>query len=236
MTIDSMTTQQAIITGASRGLGLALTTALSRRGWTVVADARQANELHEACGDLPGVVPVVGDVRDPAHRAALADVVRREGRLDLLVNNASRLGPSPLLPLSDLPVDELSAVLEVNVVAPLALIQELSPFLSAGAAVVNVTSDAAVEAYPGWGGYGASKAALEQVGRVLAVERPDLAVYTFDPGDMRTRMHQEAFPGEDISDRPHPDGVAVPALLRLLEARPGSGRYRAQDVLAAVTA
>ncbi len=201
-----------------------------------MADARHEAELLQACRDLPQVVPVAGDVRDPVHRAALADAVRRTGPLDLLVNNASTLGPSPLPALTDLPTDVLAAILDVNLLAPLALLQELTPLLSPSSAVVNVTSDAAVEAYPGWGGYGASKAALEQVGNVLAVERADLTVYTFDPGDMRTRMHQDAFPGEDISDRPLPDEVAVPALLRLLDQRPPSGRYRAQDVLTAVTA
>ena len=155
------------------------------------------------------VTAVAGDVADPRHRAALAEAVGP--RLDLLVNNASDLGPSPLPPLADLPPDELLRVLAVNTVAPLALVQAVLPALrGAGGRVVNISSDAAVEAYEGWGGYGASKAALDQLTAVLAVEHPELRVYAVDPGDMATDMHQAAFPGEDISDRPAPETV-VPA-------------------------
>jgi NAD(P)-dependent dehydrogenase (short-subunit alcohol dehydrogenase family) len=228
--------QTAVITGASRGLGLALAVALTRRGWTVIADARGAAALEAARRSIPGLSAVPGDIRSAEHRAALADAVSSTGRCDLLVNNASSLGPTPLPALVDLPPGELSALFEVNVAAPLALVQTLVPFLDPEAAVVNITSDAAVEGYPGWGGYGASKAALDQVSNVLAAELPELRIYAFDPGDMRTVMHRDAFPGEDISDRPLPETTAVPALLRLLEGRPRSGRYRALDLMATATA
>jgi len=221
----------ALITGASKGLGLALAAALAERGWGVLADARDARALHGALGELTGVVLVRGDVTDPAHRAELAEAVRWHGRLDVLVNNASRLGPSPQPTLADYPLDELAQVYATNVHAPLALTQRLLPQLRASdGVVVNVSSDASVEAYVGWGGYGSSKAALDQWTRILGAEEPSLAVYAFDPGDMRTDMHQAAFPGEDISDRPEPATV-VPAFLRLLDERPRSGRYRAAELL-----
>ncbi|MGI8678117.1 MAG: SDR family NAD(P)-dependent oxidoreductase [Jatrophihabitans sp.] len=212
----------ALVTGASRGLGHALADALAERGWRLVVDARDTSVL-----ELPNATIVPGDVTSEDHRAAL---VRQVGpRLDLLVNNASALGPSPLVPLADLPLDALRHVYETNVVAPVALIQLLLPALrTAKGAVLNLSSDAAVEAYEGWGGYGSSKAALDHVSAVLAAEEPALRVYAVDPGDMRTAMHQAAFPGEDISDRPKPETV-VPSLLRLLDSRPGSGRFRASD-------
>ena len=231
----------AVITGASRGLGRATATALTHLGWSVVADARSAADLAALERELPGgtLTALAGDVTDPGHRAALAAAVEAHGRLDLLVNNASLLGPSPQPPLASYPLDVLARVYDVDVLAPLALTQLLLPALTAGGgAIVNVSSDAAVEAYEGWGGYGSAKAALDHVSAVLAAERPDLDVYAFDPGDMRTTMHQEAFPGEDISDRPEPETV-VPALLRLVTERPPSGRYRAAELLAgdaAVTA
>jgi NAD(P)-dependent dehydrogenase (short-subunit alcohol dehydrogenase family) len=222
----------AVVTGASRGFGLAVTRELAKRGWQVVIDARGA-ELTEVAAEFRDVVAITGDVTDPVHREALAAAVDVFGGLDVVVNNASRLGPSPLPPLADFPLDELRAVYETNALAPLALLQVLTPALrTRRGIVVNVTSDAAVEAYEGWGGYGSSKAALDQLTRVYAVEHPELAVYALDPGDMRTQMHQEAFPGEDISDRPEPE-TAVPALLRLLDERPPSGRYRAADLTAA---
>jgi NAD(P)-dependent dehydrogenase (short-subunit alcohol dehydrogenase family) len=226
---DMEITHVALITGASQGLGRALTAALAQRGWHVVVDARSPHALAEAAAGSPNVVAVAGDVADRAHREALAAAVETLGRLDLLVNNASDLGPSPLPRLADYPLDALADVFDTNVVAPLALVQLLLPVLRAsGGAIVDVSSDAAVEAYEGWGGYGASKAALDQVSAVLAAEEPGLRVYAVDPGDMRTAMHQRAFPGEDISDRPLPEAV-VPALLRLLDVRPVSGRYRAAD-------
>lgn len=227
----------ALITGASRGLGHATARALAHRGWAVIVDARDGTALQRVVDDwgpVDGEVAVVpGDVASPEHRSELAEaVVARGGRLDLLLNNASTLGPSPLPPLAELSTDALRELLDVNVVAPLALAQLLLPHLrTTGSAVIDVSSDAAVEAYAGWGGYGASKAALDRLTAVLAVEVPDLGVYAFDPGDMRTTMHQAAFPDEDISDRPEPETV-VPALLHLVEQRPASGRYRASDLLA----
>jgi NAD(P)-dependent dehydrogenase (short-subunit alcohol dehydrogenase family) len=225
----------ALITGASRGLGHATARALADRGWDLIVDARDGDALLDAVHDLEptaGDVTVVpGDVAAPSHRADLARAVARHGRLDLLMNNASLLGPSPRPPLAELPPASLTRLLEVNTVAPLALLQLVLPHLRAGqGAVIDVSSDAAVEPYPGWGGYGASKAALDQLTAILAAELPELAVYALDPGDMRTEMHQAAFPGEDISDRPAPDAV-VPAILRLLDERPASGRYRASDLL-----
>jgi NAD(P)-dependent dehydrogenase (short-subunit alcohol dehydrogenase family) len=217
----------ALVTGAGRGLGQALAGALLANGWRVVGDARRTAHL---TADLPGALVVPGDVTDPAHRDALVAAVDGLGRLDLLVNNASDLGPAPLPPLANVPLAAARHVLETNVLAPLALIQRFLPLLrTAGGIVLNVSSDAAVEAYAGWGAYGSSKAALDQLSAVLAAEEPGLAVYAVDPGDMRTEMHQAAFPGEDISDRPEPEAV-VPALLRLIATRPPSGRVRAADL------
>jgi len=220
----------ALITGASRGLGRAAAHTLAQRGWSLIVDARRAADLTGAMRGLADVVAVPGDVTDPGHRARLAEVASRAGRLDVLVNNASRLGPSPQPPLASYPLDELGRVYDTNVFAPLALVQLLAaPLTAAAGVVVNVSSDAATEAYPGWGGYGSAKAALDQITAVLAAEQPALRCYAFDPGDMRTDMHQQAFPGEDISDRPEPEAV-VPALLRLLDERPPSGRYGASDL------
>ena len=225
----------ALITGASRGLGRATARALAARGWSVVADARHADDLAAALGRTPAAVTLPGDVTDPAHREQLADAAARLGGLDLLVNNASRLGPSPQPQLRAYPPAELARVYETNVFAPLALIQLLiGPLTAAGGIVVNVSSDAAAEAYPGWGGYGSAKAALDQLTVVLAAEEPSVRCYSFDPGDMRTDLHQQAFPGEDISGRPEPEAV-VPALLRLISERPPSGRYQAASLAAAVT-
>jgi len=224
----------AIVTGGSQGFGLALSRELVQRGWRVVVDARDGERLAAARAATTSgqhLTAVVGDVVDPAHQQELVDTARASGGLDLLVHNASALGPSPQPPLASYPPADLQRVFAVNVLAPIALTQRALPLLSRSAAptVVTLSSDAAVEAYAGWGGYGASKAALDQVAAVLAVEHPDLRVYAFDPGDMRTAMQQQAFPGEDISDRPEP-GAVVPALLRLLEQRPPSGRHRAADV------
>jgi NAD(P)-dependent dehydrogenase (short-subunit alcohol dehydrogenase family) len=223
----------AIVTGASRGLGLALTRSLVDRGWTVVADARGAEALSAAWGSVPGVAAIAGDVAAASHREALIDAAAKLGGLDLLVNNASVLGPSPQPPLADYPLHVLRNVYEVNVVAPIALTQAALPLLrrSPRGAVVNITSDASVEPYEGWGGYGSSKAALDHATRVLAVEEPGLRVYAVDPGDMRTQMHQEAFPGEDISDRPRPES-SVPGLVALIDGSLPSGRYRVADLLA----
>jgi len=225
------TTRTAIVTGTSRGLGLALARELAARGWDVVVDARDASALGAAHATfaVPGrTTAIAGDVGDPEHRRELVAAAQGTGRLDLLVNNASALGPSPLPPLSDLDPADLEAILRTNLVAPLALIQEALPLLAASSGrILNVTSDAAVEGYEGWGGYGASKAGLEQLSNVLAAEQPDLRVYWVDPGDMRTQMHQDAFPGEDISDRPPPE-ESVPGLLALIEGDHPSGRYQAR--------
>jgi NAD(P)-dependent dehydrogenase (short-subunit alcohol dehydrogenase family) len=221
----------ALVTGASRGLGRALTHELHDRGWSLVVDARRADDLHHEWRDAPRVTAIAGDVSDGEHRAALASAVADHGSLDLLVNNASYLGPSPQPQLMDYPLGELQRVYDVDVFAPLALLQLLAPALHAtGGVVINVSSDAAVEAYEGWGGYGSAKAALDQLSAVFAGEHRSLRVYAFDPGDMRTEMHQQAFPDEDISDRPEPETV-VPAVLALLERRPPSGRYRAAEIL-----
>jgi NAD(P)-dependent dehydrogenase (short-subunit alcohol dehydrogenase family) len=230
---QSQSRQVAIVTGASRGFGKALTAALLDRGWAVVADARRAADLKTAVTELNSaeLIALPGDVADASHCVALVAAAIKTGPLRLLVNNASRLGPSPQPALADYPPGELWAVYQTNVFAPLALIQAALPALTDNAGViVNLTSDAAVEPYPGWGGYGSSKAALDQLSAVLAAEVSAVPVYAFDPGDMRTEMHQAAFPGEDISDRAEPESV-VPALLRLLDTRPAAGRYRAADLL-----
>jgi NAD(P)-dependent dehydrogenase (short-subunit alcohol dehydrogenase family) len=220
----------AIITGASRGLGLALARALAADGWRLTVDARTAGELERAARELgrsTEVVALAGDVADAAHRQALVSAAGDP--IDLLVNNASVLGPSPQPPLAEYPLDVLERVYAVNVLAPLALSQLVLPRAAHGAAIVNISSDAAVEAYPGWGGYGSSKAALDHVSATIAAERPDLRVYAADPGDLRTRLHQEAFPGEDISDRPLPE-TAVPGLLALVRGEHPSGRYKVAAV------
>ena len=221
-----------LITGASRGLGWALASELSGRGWHLIVDGRDRHALDRSAAELgagAAITPVAGNVADPHHRKELADAVRRAGKLDLLVNNASTLGPTPLLKLDGYPIAALEEVFRVNTFAPLALIQEMLPLMSPGAAIVNITSDAAVEPYEGWGGYGSSKAALEQLTAILGAERPDLSVYAFDPGDMRTQMQQDAFPGEDISDRAEP-GDVVPSLMRLLNERPASGKHTHSDL------
>ncbi|MHA7651185.1 SDR family NAD(P)-dependent oxidoreductase [Mycobacterium sp. ML4] len=222
----------AIVTGASRGFGRALTAGLLGRGWTVVGDARRGTELESTARELNSArfSTVVGDVNDASHRAALVAAATRAGPLRLLVNNASRLGPSPQPVLADYPASELRAVYDTNVLAPLALIQAALPALTGNAGmIINLSSDAAVEPYHGWGGYGSSKAALDQLSAILAAELTTVPVYAFDPGDMRTEMHQAAFPGQDISDRADPESV-VPALLRLLDTRPVAGRYRATEL------
>ena len=220
----------ALVTGASRGLGLALARALAERGWSLVIDARGAEALEAARAELASytrVAAVAGDVADAGHRRDLLAAV--DGPLDLLVNNASTLGATPLPPLAEYPVAELEHVFRVNVVAPLALIQLALPALAPGARIVNVSSDAAVEAYTGWGGYGASKAALDQLTNVLAAEREEVRVYAVDPGDMNTQMQQDAYPGEDVSDRPSPE-ESVPGLLTLIEGELPSGRYAAREL------
>jgi NAD(P)-dependent dehydrogenase (short-subunit alcohol dehydrogenase family) len=228
----------AVVTGASQGLGRALARALAARGWSIVIDARRAERLEETVKALrheaPGatVVGIAGDVTDPAHREAVRRAAHALGPVRVLVNNASILGTSPLPRLSDIDPDVLRSVFDVNVVAPIAWVQGLADEFAPGAAILNITSDAGVEAYETWGGYGASKAALEHASRVLAVERPDLRVLVVDPGDMRTEMHQDAFPGEDISDRPDP-AERIPALISLIEGDQPSGRYEARAMTSA---
>jgi NAD(P)-dependent dehydrogenase (short-subunit alcohol dehydrogenase family) len=233
MTRSKNTCPVAIVTGVSRGFGRAVTAALLDHGWAVVGDARRSSELETTARELNSaqLIALPGDVTDASHRDALVAAARSAGPLRLLVNNASRLGPSPQPALADYPASELWAVYHTNLFAPLALIQAALPALADNAGViVNLTSDAAVEPYPGWGGYGSSKAALDQLSAILAAEASTVPVYAFDPGDMRTEMHQAAFPDEDISDRAEPESV-VPALLRLLATRPAAGRYRAADLL-----
>jgi NAD(P)-dependent dehydrogenase (short-subunit alcohol dehydrogenase family) len=225
----------AIVTGASRGLGLALARELAVRSWRLVIDARGAEALAQARAELAArttVDALVGDVSDPRHREAL--IAAAGDRVDVLVNNASRLGPSPQPPLHAYPLAELERVYAVNVIAPLALAQLALPLMEEGAMILNITSDAAVEVYEGWGGYGSSKAALEQLTRVLAVEHPHLRIHAVDPGDMRTQMHQDAFPGEDISDRPPPED-SVPGLIALIEGDRMSGRWLAREVAPVTT-
>lgn len=230
------TMKKALVTGASRGLGLALAAGLAQAGYAVVIDARDAGALRLAASGIRAGVPgadvtaLPGDITDPAHRSALRDTA---GDIDLLVNNAGTLGAAPLPALADYPVQELRAAFEANVIAPIALTQLFLPALrEQGGAVLNVTSDAAVEPYAGWGGYGAAKAALEQASSVLSAEEIAIRVWWVDPGDLRTDMHQAAFPGEDISDRPLPESV-VPAFVRLIAERLPSGRYRAAELVPA---
>jgi NAD(P)-dependent dehydrogenase (short-subunit alcohol dehydrogenase family) len=232
----------AMITGASRGFGKVLAEDLARDGWDLVIDARDGSALAGAAEAVAAsaasgarIRALAGDVADPVHRAELVAAAAELGGLDLLVNNASLLGPSPQPTLDAYPLDVLETVYRVNVIAPLGLIQLALPLLVAShGTIVDVTSDAGVEGYEGWGGYGSSKAALEQLSNVLAAEQPRIHVYWFDPGDMRTQMHQEAFPGEDISDRPLPETV-VPQFRTLLRDLPPSGRYRAADLVGATS-
>lgn len=222
----------AVITGGSAGLGSALATALAARGWDLIITGRRADLLKAGARSLSGggsVAAVAGDIADAVHRRELVGTVAAHGSLDLVVNNASILGPTPLAPLTGIPPQAIREVFEVNVIGPTALTTALLPWLRTGkGAVVNISSDAAVEHYPQWGAYGASKAALDHRTLTLAAENPEIACYAVDPGDMRTALQQAAFPGEDISDRTDPAAVA-PAFLALLDRRPPSGRYRAAD-------
>ena len=231
-----MSTQTALITGASRGLGLALARELAQQNWRLLINARGAEALEDASKELSQwteVIAIAGDVTDPQHRKALAHAAKEMGGLDAVINNAGILGPSPQPELLDYPLDILADVYRANVIAPLGVLQALQHTLKTDARVINITSDAAREAYPGWGGYGSSKAAFEQLSNVLAAERPNWRIYWVDPGDMRTQMHQEAFPTEDISDRPLPE-TSVPGFIELLNSNYPSGRYAARELLTAL--
>lgn len=225
----------ALITGASAGFGLALAKALAQRGWQLIINARDAKRLREAQRALSvhtTVEAISGDVRDEILLLQFTERLSAlDWRLDLVVNNASSLGETPLPSLIGAAPEALHRVYHTNVIAPLSLLHHLRPFLSDRPHIINLSSDAAVNAYPGWGVYGASKSALDHSSAVLAAEQPDWNVYAFDPGDMRTAMHQAAFPGEDISDRPTPESIALPAALSLLDTSPPSGRYVADQLI-----
>lgn len=226
-------TKTALITGASRGLGLALAKSLAEKHWHLVIDARGSEMLEQARRELSKhteVVAISGDVSSEAHLQELVSAAKKFGGLNALVNNASVLGPSPQPTLANYPLEVLEKVYKVNVFAPLRLMQLVLPTLKANSNIINISSDAGVEGYPGWGGYGSSKAALEQLSKVFAAEHPELNVYWVDPGDMNTFLQQEAFPGEDISDRPLPE-TSVPGLLHLIESDVPSGRYKARELL-----
>ena len=228
-----MSTQTALITGASRGLGLALARELAQQNWQLIINARGADALEHARKELAkwtDVIAIAGDVTDPEHRKALAHAAKKLGGLNAVINNAGILGPSPQPELLNYPLDTLADVYRANVIAPLGVLQTLQHTLKSDARVINITSDAAREAYPGWGGYGSSKAALEQLSNVLAAERPNWRIYWVDPGDMRTQMHREAFPFEDISDRPLPE-TSVPGFIELIKNNYPSGRYAARELL-----
>jgi len=224
--------KNALITGASRGLGLALARRLAQDGWGLVMDARGGEALQQAQAALQtktSVTAIAGSVTEAAHRARLAEAAHELGGLDAVVNNASFLGPSPQPTLLEYPLEVLEGVYRTNLIAPLGVLQAIREILRPNACILNVTSDAGKEAYGGWGGYGSSKAALEHLSSILAEENPGLRVYWVDPGDMQTQMQQEAFPAEDISDRALPD-ESVPGLMALIEGSRPSGRYRAREL------
>jgi NAD(P)-dependent dehydrogenase (short-subunit alcohol dehydrogenase family) len=232
--MTSTKTRTALITGASRGLGLALARRLAEIGWQLIIDARGAEALSAVRTELSGlthVIAISGDITDPAHRQALAEAAQSAGGLDAVVNNAGMLGPSPQPNLLDYPLEVLEAVYRTNVVAQLGVLQVVRSELKADARLINITSDAGIEAYPGWGGYGSGKAAFEHLSAILAAENPDLHIYWVDPGDMQTQMQQQAFPGEDISDRALPE-TSVPGLIELLSGDYPSGRYAARTLAA----
>lgn len=229
-----MTIRTALITGASRGLGLALARQLAESGWQLLINARGEDALNAARTELAQktwVVAIAGDIADPLHRHQLAEAAQALGGLDAVINNASILGPSPQPKLLDYPLETLERVYRTNVIAPLGLLQAVRHTLKPGARIINVSSDAGIEPYEGWGGYGSSKAALEHLTAIFAIENPSLKVYWVDPGDMRTQMHQQAFPGEDISDRPLPE-TSVPGFMVLLEGDYANGRYQARKLIA----
>ncbi len=225
----------ALITGASRGLGLAIAQSLAGKGWNLIINGRNARALLDAQTELAKITHVEaisGDIIDEIHLLQFPERIAKFGSLDLVINNASTLGVSPQPHLLNFPIEKIHTVFHTNVIAPLSVLQKVQSFLKPDAMVINISSDAAVEAYEGWGGYGASKAALDHLTAILGKENPEWKVYAFDPGDMRTQMHQEAFPGEDISDRPSPEEVALPGILNLIENNMPSGRYTASSIAA----
>ena len=225
----------AIITGASRGLGLALARLLAEQNWKLIINARNAKKLYEVKKELEQkteVIAISGDVRDEVHLLQFPENLEKWGHLDLIVNNASSLGASPQPHLLDYPIEAIHNIFHTNVIAPLSLLQKVKTYLHNDSRIINISSDAAVEAYPGWGGYGASKAALDHLSAILAAENPQWKIYWVDPGDMRTQMHQEAFPGEDISDRPLPE-TTLPGFLRLIQGNVPSGRHSINSLLSA---
>lgn len=227
------TNQTALITGASRGLGFALALALAKKGWQLIINGRKASELLAAQRKLEQytrVEAISGNVIDEIHLIQLPERIAQFGKIDLVVNNASTLGASPQPHLLDFPIEAVHTVFHTNVIAPLSLLQKIKTYLKSDAQIINISSDAAKEAYEGWGPYGASKAALDHLTAILSQENPQWRIYAFDPGDMRTQMHQEAFPGEDISDRPSPEAFAIPGLLTLIEEKFDSGRYQASTI------
>lgn len=223
----------ALITGASRGLGLAMATALAKRGWNLIISARNASELLKVQNKLSAITKVdaiSGDVIDEIHLLQFPDRIAKFGGLDLVINNASTIGASPQPALLDYQIETIHKIFHTNVIAPLSLLQKVKNQFNENPIIINVSSDAAVQAYEGWGGYGSSKAALDHISAILAKENPSWKIYAVDPGDMHTKMHQDAFPGEDISDRPKPQDIAVPAILKLIESNPPSGRYAANSI------
>ncbi|MEO1259355.1 MAG: SDR family oxidoreductase [Bacteroidota bacterium] len=229
------TKKTALITGASKGLGLALATALAREGWNLLINARNAKQLREAqllLSQWTEVEAISGDVRDEIHLLQFPErLTQRNWQLDVVVNNASTLGASPQPTLLELPVEALHTIFHTNAIAPISLLQKINSFLNENATIINISSDASVNAYETWGGYGASKAAVDHWTRILAKENPQLNIYAIDPGDMRTDMHQAAFPGEDIHHLPLPEIHAVPAILYLINNKKESGRYAAAELL-----
>jgi len=224
----------ALITGASRGLGFSLAESLAKKGWNLLINARNANQLFKAKNKLAAlteVIAIAGDVRDEIHLLQFAEALEKnQWSIDLLVNNASELGVSPMPRLLDHPIDNLHIVLHTNMIAPISLLQKVRPYFNANAKIINVSSDAGAEAYETWGAYGGSKAGLDHMTAILGKENPEYNFYSFDPGDMRTEMHQAAFPGMDITDRPLPAEHAVPAMIQLIEGVFPNGRYTSHSL------
>lgn len=224
----------ALITGASKGFGRALVETLAKEGWQLLINARNPQTLLETqryLEQFTEVHAISGDVKDEIHLLQLPEKLEQlNWKLDLIVNNASTLGASPQPVLLEYPIESIHQIFHTNVIAPLSLLQKLKGYLKDQAKIINLSSDAAANAYENWGGYGASKAALDHLTSIFIKENPQWSVYAFDPGDMRTEMHQAAFPGENIEDRPLPQSIAVPAALKLINENLNSGRYEASQL------